>query len=60
MYLHVFFADEHKGHQQRKNQYQGNQTALGKKDYPEQCCNYTDYNMLPNTKMEGELTIFHL
>ncbi|XP_058237213.1 endothelial PAS domain-containing protein 1b isoform X1 [Hemibagrus wyckioides] len=46
-------TDEHKGHQQRKSQYQGNQTALGKKDYPEQCCNYTDYNMLPNTKMEG-------
>ncbi|XP_027006039.1 endothelial PAS domain-containing protein 1b isoform X1 [Tachysurus fulvidraco] len=46
-------TDEHKGHQQRKAQYQGNQTVLGKKDYSEQCCNYTDYNMHPNTKMEG-------
>ncbi|GAA6110470.1 endothelial PAS domain-containing protein 1b isoform X2 [Tachysurus ichikawai] len=46
-------TDEHKGHQQRKTPYQGNQTVLGKKDYSEQCCNYTDYNMLPNTKMEG-------
>ncbi|XP_053476801.1 endothelial PAS domain-containing protein 1b [Ictalurus furcatus] len=44
---------EHMGHQHRKTQYQGNQTARGKKDYPEHCCNYTDYKMPPNTKMEG-------
>nr|QCH38998.1 HIF-2a [Pareuchiloglanis anteanalis]QCH38999.1 HIF-2a [Pareuchiloglanis sinensis] len=46
-------TDKYMGHQQRKTQYQSNQTVLGKKDYPEQCCNYTDYNMLPIPKNEG-------
>ncbi|KAF7710652.1 hypothetical protein HF521_009524 [Silurus meridionalis] len=46
-------TEEHMGHQQRKTQYQDNQTVPGKKHYPEQCCNYKDYSMLPNTKMEG-------
>nr|AGT15727.1 hypoxia induced factor 2 alpha [Clarias batrachus] len=46
-------TDEHVDHQHKKTRYQGNQTALGKKDYTEQCCNYSDYNMVPNTKMQG-------
>ncbi|TSK42150.1 Endothelial PAS domain-containing protein 1 [Bagarius yarrelli] len=45
--------NEHMGHQHRKTQYHANQTVLGKKDYPKQCCNYTDKNMLPNPKNEG-------
>ncbi|XP_072533823.1 endothelial PAS domain-containing protein 1b [Salminus brasiliensis] len=40
-------------HQHRKSQYPSNQTGLAEKLYPEQCCNYREYNMLPSTKTEG-------
>lgn len=53
-------ADERIGHQHRKVHYQANHTALGEKIYPDQCCNYTEYSMLPNTKMQGCATSFIL
>ncbi|KAL6487435.1 hypothetical protein MHYP_G00040610 [Metynnis hypsauchen] len=40
-------------HQPRKTLYPRNQIGLAEKLYPEQCCNYREYNMLPSTKMEG-------
>lgn len=39
--------------QHRKTQYPGNQTGLAEKLYPEQYCNYREYNMLRSTKTEG-------
>ncbi|XP_036429722.1 endothelial PAS domain-containing protein 1b [Colossoma macropomum] len=40
-------------HQHRKTLYPRNQIGLAEKLYPEQYCNYREYNMLPSTKMEG-------
>uniref|UniRef100_A0A674CAN1 Endothelial PAS domain protein 1b n=1 Tax=Salmo trutta TaxID=8032 RepID=A0A674CAN1_SALTR len=39
--------------QHRKSQYPGCVNAASRKSFPEQCCNYKEYRMLPSSKTEG-------
>lgn len=40
-------------HQHRKSQYQGNQSDSSKKLFPGQYSNFSNYTMLPSTKLKG-------
>lgn len=43
--------------QHRKSQYTGNDTSGANEDpFPPKSCNYTQYNLLPPNKTEGEMT----
>uniref|UniRef100_A0A674CAZ8 Endothelial PAS domain protein 1b n=1 Tax=Salmo trutta TaxID=8032 RepID=A0A674CAZ8_SALTR len=44
--------------QHRKSQYPGCVNAASRKSFPEQCCNYKEYRMLPSSKTEGKFSLF--
>lgn len=40
--------------QHRKSQYPGN--GIGEKPFSQKSCSYTQYNLMPSNKTEGELS----
>lgn len=48
-------------HQHRKSQYTGNVIGgANEEPFPQKSCSYTQYNLLPPNKTEGELTLVKL